>query len=194
MYEIPDELTSGPFTLARAAEFGLTERVVRGPRFRAPWPGVRVLRETPDTMLERCRAAALVLPDTAVFSHGTALYLGDWLTPHPKTTRPAYARREPEVGTAVHISVPVDTVRPGGRGLVAHRWDPIPGDVIDLDGLTVSSGRRTWCDLGASGASRMDLVMLADALRRHGDPGGRLLAERLATWRQRRGWTRFSRR
>lgn len=188
MHEIPDELARGPFTLARAAELGLSARVVSGSRFRTPWPGVRAARGAPDTLLERCRAAKLVLPETAVFTHGTALYLGDWLTPGPPTTRPAYDRREPEAGTALHVSVPHGTARPRGRGLAVHRWQPEPHDVIDLAGLMHSSGARTWCDCGADGALLTDLVVLADALRRHDDPGGRVMLQRLTGWCGRRGY------
>lgn len=180
--DIPHELTSGPFTLSRAYELGLSLHVLDGPRFRAPWPGVRVVRERPDTLVERCRAAALILPKDAVFSHETAQSLGGWLTPPGGR----YKAVDPPVGSPVHVSLPAPSSRPQRRGMVAHRWDPQPGDVITVAGLRISSPARTWCDLAAAGGSVVDLVILADALRRREVGVGRLRA-RLDDWGGRRG-------
>lgn len=185
MREIPQELRNGPFTVARAIELGLTPRVLEGARFATPRPGVRTLRESPYTFLDRCRAAALVLPPEAVFTHSTALHLGGWLTPRTDSGRVMYAPHDPPAGTPLHVSVPLGTSRPHGRGITAHQWSPDPEDVITIAGLAVSSPWRTWCDLGATSASRTDLVILADALRRH--HGIRRLESRLADWGSRRG-------
>lgn len=182
MRDIPHELSSGPFTIQRAYELGLSPKLLRGPRFRTPWPGVRVLREHPDTFVERCRAASLVLPTEATFTHHTALVLGGWLTPQGGRYRP----EDPSPGTSLHVSVPMGTARPRGRGLVAHQWYPEPDDVVGLAGLRVSSPARTWCDLGAADEPLTDLVILADALRRRGVGVGRLRA-RLDAWEGRRG-------
>ena len=76
MREIPEGLARGPFTVAMGRELGLTDEVLSGRRFRAPWTGVRVMAEAPDTLVERCRAAVLALPADAVFSHDTAVALG----------------------------------------------------------------------------------------------------------------------
>ncbi len=185
MREIPEELRHGPFTISRAAELGLTPRVLDGSRFRAPWPGVRVLRDSPDTVLERCRAVGLVLPPSAVFTHGTALHLGGWLTPRNERGQTLYPAREPSTTTPLHVSVPPLVPRPRGRGLVSHRWDPGPDDVIQVDGVAISSPWRTWCDLAAGGTAHTDLVILADAIRRH--LGAKRLGDRLAAWGARRG-------
>lgn len=182
MHDIPQELKTGPFTLQRGYELGLTLRMLDGPRFRTPWPGVRVLRARPDTQVERCRAAALVLPADAVLSHETALALGDWLTPHGGR----YAAVEPSASSPVHVSLPARSSRPQRRGMVAHLWDPQPGDVITVAGLRISSPARTWGDLAAAGGSILDLVVLADALRRRGVGVGELRA-RLQAWSGRRG-------
>lgn len=189
MREIPDELMNGPFTLERALALGLSREVVDGPRFRTPWRGVRVLRGSPDTLAERCRAASLVLPGSAAFSHDTAVALGDWLT--PRTDGRASRTYEPlpvDPNLRVHVSVPSQLARPTGSRVVGHRFDPGPDDVMTIDGLRVTSPWRTWCDLGAAGADDVDLVILADALRgRFPGAGARLLQERLDAWGQRRG-------
>jgi hypothetical protein len=188
MRDIPVELTRGPFTVARARELGLTIEVLGGRRFRRPWTGVRVLADTPDTLVVRCRAAALVLPSNAAFSHGTAISLAGWLSPlvGDRESR-AYKERPLDPDEPVHVSV-TDGHAPQGRGLVPHRFMPAADDVIDVDGLRVTSPWRTWCDLAASGADHHDLVILADALRRR-FPGvaARRLAERLDAWGSRRG-------
>lgn len=185
---IPSDLTLGPFTVARAADLGVSRDVLNGTRFRRPWVGVRVLASRPDTLTERCRAAALVLSPTAVFSHSTAVELAGWSTPAlPGVIRQRYVT-EPDPAGPVHVSVPRPAPRPQSRGMIGHSFDPLAGDVVTHDGLRLTSPWRTWCDLGASGADLLDLVILADALRRRWTGvGGRLLAERLYAWDSGRG-------
>ena len=188
MYEIPHELARGPFTLAHAAELGIPPRVLDGARFARPWPGLRVLRDHPDTLLERCRAATLILPPSAVFSHATARDLGGWDRPwQPERGRLRYS--PPQVGpeTAIHISVPDGTARPHGRGIIGHRFSPLKGDIVEQDGLHITSDSRTWCDLAAAGAEEVDLVILADSLRRRDRHAVERLTERLIAWGCRRG-------
>ncbi len=188
MRSIPQELTLGPFTVARAAELGVSRDVLDGARFRRPWVGVRVLSSRPDTLTERSRAAALILSPTAAFSHSTAVDLAGWPAPSPSdAVRPRYVT-EPDGAVPVHVSVPRPAPRPQARGMIGHYFDPTDGDVLIQDGLRITSPWRTWCDLGASGAELLDLVILADALRRRWQgAGSRLLAERLGTWGRGRG-------
>ena len=189
MREIPDELMHGPFTLERALALGLSREVVNGPRFRTPWRGVRVLRDRPDTLEQRCRAASLVLPESAVFSHDTAVALGEWLVPRVDG-RPSrkYVPRSVIPDVLLHVSVPSHLPRPVGSGVVGHRFEPSVEDVGLVDGLRVTSPWRTWCDLAAAGAEDTDLVILADALRRRSPgAGARLLTERLDSWGSGRG-------
>lgn len=165
MREIPLELTPGPFTVARAAEWGLSRRVLDGARFRAPFPGVRVLAGAPDGVRERCAAARLIMPEHAAFSHDTAVRLGEWPTP----------LNAPPNGD-LHISLAAGLDRPRVRGIRAHRVTWAPGDVVVVRGLRTTSPERTWCDLAATGWSGLDLVVLADAIRRRRDEGGTRLA------------------
>jgi len=183
MYEIPDELARGPFTLSRAAELGIPARALDGARFARPWPGVRVRREHPDTRLERCQAAALILPPSAVFSHATALHLGGWDMPwQPEQGRFRYTARELAPGATIHVSVPAGIARPHGKGIAGHCFTPMEGDIVPRDGLQVTSPWRTWCDLAATGAGEVDLVILADALRRRDHRAAESLRLRLDAW------------
>jgi hypothetical protein len=186
MKRIPEDLTLGPFTVDRGVALGLSARVLEGNRFRRPWSGVRTLREAPESLVDRCRAVALVLPESAIFSHDTALHLGGWLTPELGDGQARYTAREPDPSVPIHVTVPLHDVRPQRHGVVGHRSDLSPDDILDMNGLRVTSPRRTWCDL-ADGASEVDLVILADALRRrfgHGEDG---LGTQLGTWTGRRG-------
>ena len=164
MKDIPPAVAAGPFTVRDGAELGLTARVLEGRRFSKPWRGVRVVRGAPETLFERCRAAALVLPHSAVFSHETALELGRWLAPGMGDGPSRYAERE-DTRAPIHVTVPHHAVRPQRVGMVGHRTDLLGDEILHLGGLRVTSPWRTWLDLGAT-SSEVDLVILADALRR----------------------------
>jgi hypothetical protein len=181
MKRIPEGLTLGPFTLDRGAELGLSERVLEGRRFRSPWSGVRTLREAPESLVDRCQALALVLPESAVFSHHTALHLGGWLTPHLGDGPARYTAREPGWFVPIHVAVPLHDVRPQRRGVVGHRSDLSSDEIWDINGLRVTSPWRTWCDL-ADSSSEVDLVILADALRRRFGNGAYGLETQLGKW------------
>ncbi len=147
------------------------------------------MADAPDTYVERCRAASLILPAQAAFSHDTAVVLGGWLVPRRGNAAPrTYRAREPERTLPVHVSVPSDLARPRVDGIVGHRVDLAHDDVVVHNGLRITSGWRTWCDLAANGASDEELVILADALRQRFPGGGaRMLADRLDAWGRGRG-------
>ena len=189
MREIPEELLNGPFTLERALALGVSREVANGPRFRTPWRGVRVRRDSPDGLVDRCLAASLVLPESAVFSHTTAVDLANWLTPRVEgRASRIYQPRAVDPALPLHVSVPSHLSRPEGHGIVGHRFDAATEDVILLDGLRITSPWRTWCDLGAAGTEDTDLVILADALRRRfPGVGARRLGARLTEWGSGRG-------
>ncbi len=192
MREIPEELRSGPFRVERAREVGVSRKVADGARFRATGPGVRILAtDRSESLLDRCRAARLALPAPAAFSHGTAVRLDGWPTP----TRVAGLTDVRPCGDdeRLHVSVPAGSVRPRFRGIQSHRVSWLPGDVVERSGLRITSPERTWCDLGAAGMDPIELVVLADAIRRRFEPsrgagsGAARLAVRLDAWSGRRG-------
>jgi hypothetical protein len=126
------------------------------------------------------------MPSSAVFSHDTALHLGGWLTPRPSDGAARYSPREPPATTPIHVTVPRDAPRPQRRGIIAHRSDLGAGDVVDLDALRITSPWRTWTDL-AAGGSELDIVVLADALRRRFGVGAMTLQARIDAVGGRRG-------
>ena len=188
MRDIPQELTHGPFTVARALELGLSQEVLSRSRFRTPWSGVRILSTFPESLAATCQAAALVLPADAVFSHDTAVALAGWLSPRAGDRESTAYRPLPADGAQpVHVSV-ADRRAPQGKQVIGHRLALSPEDVITVGGLRVTSPWRTWCDLGAAGADHTDLVILADALRRRFPAAAsQRLASRLDAWGPGRG-------
>lgn len=133
---LPPELLDRPFTTAEALELGVSDRVLRGDRFRSPFFGVHLHCDLPRTTI-RCAALALVLPCDAAFSHATAAALCELPLPD------ALARQG-----LLHVSVPAGTSVPHGQGVVGH-------EAVDLRltcrvtpwRLPVVHPWRTWCDL-----------------------------------------------
>jgi hypothetical protein len=181
--EVPEDLIAGPFTVARARELGVGAQVLRGERWRTPFPGVRVVADYPDDVLSRCAAAALVLPASAAFSHETAVRLHDLPTPLGATDRP----------DRLHVSVPRGVVVPRLPALAGHEllWDD-PTDVVHHNGLRLTSVRRTVCDLASAGWPLEELVVLGDAAIRNDRQTTRaLLHARVRAWAGRRGARRL---
>lgn len=83
---------TGPFTLAQGREVGLTERMIRGPRFRRLLRGIYVPVEHTMSRQDWHAAATLALPDEAHLSHvsrvqASGLDLGETLPVHFTVTR-----------------------------------------------------------------------------------------------------------
>lgn len=72
---IPDPLLVGPFTSSHARELGVSEKVLRGSRFRRLLPRVWMHVDHELTDEDRITAARLALPDRAQVSHQTRLRL-----------------------------------------------------------------------------------------------------------------------
>ncbi len=179
MRDFPDGLLPGPFTMAQARAAGVSEGMLRGKRVRPVFPGVYVGAAVPDTVLTRCGALRLLRPE-AVVSHETAVQL--WRLPMPWGADLA----------AIHVT---DRRTMDGRasrtrvaGVNGHLATLADDDIERRSGLLVTSIARTWCDLAASGWSRLDLVAYADAvLRRSTTDGYRRLAAGVERWKSSRG-------
>jgi len=100
-----------------------------------------------------CHAAALILPDQAGFSHASAAWL------HGVDLAADY-------GDLVHVTVP-PPAKPGSWAAIkVHQSRVDPADLDVLDGLTVTSPRRTAWDLAASLSLEKALPMLDGLLAR----------------------------
>jgi hypothetical protein len=186
VHEIPPELVSRPFTLDQLRALGVSPDIVRGERFRSPYPGVHltaeldVHRQRDRTRRLDCEALALVAPPQAAFSHETACLLR-------RLPLPLWSKAED-----VDVTVPIGVTPPRVRGVRGHsaQWDD--GDVELLGSLRVTSVPRTLCDLAAAGWSALDLVVLADAVLARGRrPSRAPLVARARAWTGRRGAVRL---
>lgn len=164
-HPLPPDLLGRPFTVTEALARGLTPDHLRGRRFRAPFRGVRVAAELPETLELRCQAALLVLPHDAVFSHLTSARLqrvvvpGDW------------------------ADEPLD-VQTSTRGLRARgvRFRTASAHLrAERAGLPVTSPATTWCQL-ASVLGLDDLVIAGDSLLRSGCVRAEQLVEASTQW------------
>jgi hypothetical protein len=145
-----DDVELGPAYLWREAR----DRGVRRSEIAAD--GLRLSRglylssAVEPTLPERCRAWSRLLPPGAAFGLGTAAELYGLPTFRPRD---------------VHVMVRRRKVLPQRRGLRMHVRNLEDQDVVDLDGILVTSAAQTYLDLAAM-VSSAELVVVGDALLR----------------------------
>jgi hypothetical protein len=133
-----------------ARDLGISRHQLAGPKFLSVMTGVHVDKTVDVDLRLRCSAAMLVMPESAVFSHWTAVRLlggpsmggPDWL----------------------EVSVPSSTRRPRRPELRGSRRRLPPSHVIEKFGYPLTTPARTFLDL-AETTSRHDLVAVGDWLR-----------------------------
>ncbi|HEY8719607.1 endonuclease domain-containing protein [Pengzhenrongella sp.] len=151
---LPATLRSRPFSTAEALALGVSEKMLRRVSLASPFAGVRHDGPSPDSTLERCRAASTFLPDGARFSHVTALRLIGTEVPWRL-----------ESDKRIHVTVPAGAYYPRWVGLVTHASGLGPLPTVWCSALAVSSPAQTWLQL-ARELPMDDLVVLADAMTR----------------------------
>lgn len=118
---IPEPLTLGPFTRQQAIAAGLSDRVLKGRRFRRLYRGVYVDTSHDMTDDDLRRAARLAMPDDAHLSHVSRIQsLGLGLGP----ATPVHFT----VGRELHLAVP---------GIFLHRTAELPPH--DDDGVSAAA-------------------------------------------------------
>jgi hypothetical protein len=148
-------LPPGPFSLATARGIGLTSRQLRSSTLSQPTRGVRAV-SPPESLVERARAVALVLPQDAAFSHLTAAQLHGWPL--------SYAM---EADTRLHVIHDIEAPQIRRAGVVGHRAFH-PREKVNVDGLPVVALADTWVDIGelvgrGKPVGLDDLVVAGDA-------------------------------
>lgn len=136
-----------PFT---AADAPVAAGTLRGPRFRRVMRGVHVHACAVDDLGMRCRAALLVLPAGAVFSHETAARLWGGVVP-PRS----------------RVQVTVPYARPIRRPELEVRRSRRLPEARRFKGLPLTGPERTFLDLAAT-LDLVDLVVLGDSLVKAG--------------------------
>jgi hypothetical protein len=151
------------YTWRDAREAGARRRQIRQDGVRLG-RGLYLSRAADPDLATRCRAWTRLLPPDAAFGMRTAAsLLGTDAHPAPE----------------VEVVLPPRPVPPRRRGLVVHQRDLRTGDVVDVDGLRVTSGPRTFLDLALT-LPPHELVAVGDALLRTGRMDAAGLAARLA--------------
>ena len=150
-----DELSLGaiPFKGSRAVQRGLvTERVLRGPRYRRLFPDIYLLAGAPTDLVARSRAASLLAPGQCVLSgYSAAELLGAGCAP---------------TETNAELTVPGGDFREQ-PGLTVHRDMLAADEITDFDGIPVTTALRTAWDL-ARWLPTVEAVVAMDALAKVG--------------------------
>ena len=147
---LPEELVGRSFTLRSALSADMPISRTRAKDLTTPSREVRVPLGAIEPVLSRCRPYVELLPGSFV-SHTTAAEI------HGIQLPPWICREQ------VHLSRGRQTAAPRRKGVKGHRIDVSEGDVIEIDGLSVTSPARTWLDL-ATVLSLEDLVVAGDQI------------------------------
>ncbi len=150
-----DELTLGltPFRGSSAVQRGLlTERVLRGPRYRRLFHDIYLLADAPADLAARSCGASLLAPGQCVLSgYSAAELLGAGCAP---------------VETNAELTVPGGDFREQ-PGLTIHRDLLAADEITDSGGVPVTTALRTAWDL-ARWLPTVEAVVAMDALARVG--------------------------
>lgn len=153
---LPEELTGGPFTTARARELGIAAARLRRADLAHPTRGAHVL-VPPEALAERAAAFAVGMPSARAFSHLTAARLLGLPLP------PALAD-EADTGP-LHVIAATADGQVKRKGCSGHRGLEIRATTTVAE-VRVVDAAHTWVDLGELRRGRLsvdDLVVLADA-------------------------------
>lgn len=145
---IPPEFADRPFTSAEAREAGLSRGFLCGPRVRRLFRGVYIGADVEPTLMTWINAARLALPDDAVISHSTAMWLRGLA---------------PQGRAGLEFSTNSGLVTEHA-GIVLHRRG---GHLVPeiIDGLPVTGPDRTFVDC-AHRRPIVEVIQLGDLLVR----------------------------
>lgn len=151
----PDPGLSDSFSVRVARARGMSAEALRaGETLAIPFRGVRTTADMAD-LRERCRALMTVLGPAVAFSHVTALRLWGVDVPWPF-----------EADDRLHVVTTDATERARRPGVVAHRTRQAQLDVVDLDGLPVTTPAQTFVHVGVDLRLPDEVVVLGDSLLR----------------------------
>jgi hypothetical protein len=131
---LPQEFAGRSFTLSDALNAGVPRSRTRAGDLDTPSREVRVPLSTLQSVVLRCRPYVDLLPGSFI-SHTTAaeihgIHLPPWI---PREN--------------LHLSRDRQCAAPRRKGVTGHRLDLSEGDVVEVDGVAVTSVARTWLDL-----------------------------------------------
>jgi len=176
---LPEEISKRPFAVTEAALAGIPASRLFARDMHRPSRGIRVPRSCAPDLSALVRSHTALDPDnfaaliTAAEVHG--LPLPPWAEFRPDGGGPVTAVVEPvpwgkksgphfrEPGRFLHLSRESGAPLPRRRGIAGHRLKIREGDLVEIDGLGLTSVARTWVDLG-SVLPIDDLVVAGDAI------------------------------
>ena len=139
------------FRLGDGRAAGISMRRLRSSEYSAPFHGVRTTRAL-SSMADVARAyAPLMRPGLAIGGPSAAALYGLPLPSRLNST------------DTVHVAVPIDSLRPRGRGIATRVIGSHVFNVVDFDGLTLTDPALTWALL-ARECSVGELVRIGDAI------------------------------
>lgn len=154
---LPAALTVAPFSYSSGLRHASPKRL-RGTDLHAPFRGTRDSASAPRDTWRLARAFATRMPRGAFFNSVTAATLHG--IPLPPRLRGVYK---------LHVAVPLPARATQTRNVVGHAVTLMGGDVVEINGLRVSSVLRTWCELAAT-LDLADLVAAGDYIIHHEHP------------------------
>lgn len=151
---LPEPLRNRPFTVRHARTEGVAEHRIRAKDLDRPFHGVR-RHGVAVGLVERCADYAEWMHPTAFFCSLTAAEL--------------HGLPVPDRGKDLHVASVAPRRAPEGVGVVGHKLRALPGDVVLMNGMRVSSLERAWCEM-ASGVGLRQLVRAGDRALWFRDP------------------------
>ena len=152
---VPDHLLSEPFRATAAYEAGVPAWQLRGKRYSSPFHGVHCVGDS-SALVDRCRAALVVIQLPMIFSHQTVAWLLGLPVP-----------RVPKGNDALHVTVLPGRTAPRHHGMVGHVRAFTLADIGLQFGLPVTTAARLFVDMAAT-LPRPALVAIGDAILRGG--------------------------
>ncbi|WP_326968453.1 hypothetical protein [Arthrobacter sp. CG_A4] len=133
---LPEELQNRPFTIAEAAEAGVSPKRLRHRSLAALGRGIRSLNPTLELPLSVRVRPFVEVNERCAVSHLTAAELG-WLP----------ARRQKEGPQMYHMIRPEGAAHLNRPHVIVHRMKLYDDEITLLDGIPITTPERTWLDL-----------------------------------------------
>jgi hypothetical protein len=147
---LPHHLTTGSFSVRAADKAGVTRTRTRAKDLVVVSRGVRVSMESQASGAAALRAYT-DLDDTSILTHGSAARI--WEGPLPSRVAGDWR---------IHIARRSGFSAPRRLNVVGHRLTLLPGEVVEYDGVRLTSPARTWLDM-AGVLTVPELVALGDS-------------------------------
>lgn len=176
---MPPEMSDRPFVLPEAVLAGMSPSRLKGTDLHRPSREIRVPKVIPGDLKALVRSHTCLDTDTFASLITAAeilrLPLPPWAEFQPDGGGPVTAVVEPvpwgkksgphfrEPGRFLHLSRRGGGTLPRRKGVAGHRLKVRDGDLIDVDGLRLTSVARTWVDLGSI-LPIEDLIVAGDAI------------------------------